>query len=198
MRRPTAGLIAGTAAALLAAGTAAAWWAYHNLQVSQVPPQPTPTESGQVPQGKERGQIYWFSSEGEALKLLPRPLVLSQEASKHEVLEIALKRLLAGPQDSGQVTAIPEGTQLLGLALEEERVRVNLSQQFTSGGGSASMVGRLAQVLYTATSLEPNSEVWLEVEGKPLEILGGEGLEISQPLNRRQFEQDFQLQPLEP
>lgn len=196
MRRPTAGLIAGTVAALLAAGTAAAWWAYHSLKVSPIPPQPTPTESVQVPQGKERAQIYWLSSQGEAVKLLPSPVILSQRASDYEVLETALNRLLASSQDSGQATAIPEGTQLLGLALEKGGVRVNLSQQFTAGGGSASMMGRLAQVLYTATSLNSNSKLWLEVEGKPLEVLGGEGLEVSQPLDRRQFEQDFELQPL--
>jgi spore germination protein GerM len=57
------------------------------------------------------------------------------------------------------------------------------------------MTGRLAQILYTATSIAPNSKLWLEVEGKPLEVLGGEGLEVSQPLDRRQFEQDFELQP---
>ncbi len=55
------------------------------------------------------------------------------------------------------------------------------------------MAGRLAQILYTATTLEPDAPVWLSVEGKPLEVLGGEGLLLEQPLSRDRFEKDFNL-----
>jgi len=44
------------------------------------------------------------------------------------------------------------------------------------------MSSRVAQVLYTATSLQPNAKVWIDIEGKPLEVLGGEGLLLEQPL----------------
>jgi spore germination protein GerM len=55
------------------------------------------------------------------------------------------------------------------------------------------MTGRVAQILYTATSLQPTAKVWIDVEGKPLETLGGEGLELKQPLTRQGFEQNFTL-----
>jgi spore germination protein GerM len=55
------------------------------------------------------------------------------------------------------------------------------------------MTGRVAQVLYTASSLDPATKVWLEVEGKPLEVLGGEGLMIDQPLTRENFKKNFEL-----
>ena len=193
MRRPTTGLIAGITVALLAVGTGAAWWANHRLKAPPVVSPPTAKESLQVPQGRERAQIYWLSSRGEPVKLQPYPLILSEKASDRQVMETALKRLLAGPQNPKEATAIPQGTKLLALSLEKGEIRVNLSQQFTTGGGSASMSGRLAQILYTATSIDANSKVWLKVEGKPLTVLGGEGLEVAQPLSRRQFEQDFPL-----
>jgi len=46
---------------------------------------------------------------------------------------------------------------------------------------AVSMSSRVAQVLYTATSLQPNAKVWIDIEGKPLEVLGGEGLLLEQP-----------------
>jgi spore germination protein GerM len=70
---------------------------------------------------------------------------------------------------------------------------VDLSQEFTAGGGSASMTGRVAQILYTATSINPNTNVWIDVEGKRLEVLGGEGLVLDQPLTRQNFEKNFDL-----
>jgi spore germination protein GerM len=52
----------------------------------------------------------------------------------------------------------------------------------------------VGQVLYTATSIDPNAKVWLSVGGKPLDTLGGEGLLLEQPMTRDRFKQDFPQQ----
>ncbi|MFN7850861.1 MAG: GerMN domain-containing protein, partial [Dolichospermum sp.] len=90
-------------------------------------------------------------------------------------------------------TTIPQGTQLLGLKAENNDIHVNLSANFTTGGGSTSMMGRVGQVVYTATSLNPKAKVYIEVNGKPLEVLGGEGVELQQPLTRESFQKNYPL-----
>ncbi|NER81424.1 MAG: spore germination protein, partial [Leptolyngbya sp. SIO1D8] len=104
--------------------------------------------------------------------------------------------LMTGPAESeGEAaTSIPEQTELVALTVESDGIHVDLSDEFTIGGGSASMIGRLAQVVYTATTLEPETPVWISVEGSPLTLLGGEGLEIRQPITRSDLTADFGVQ----
>ncbi len=56
------------------------------------------------------------------------------------------------------------------------------------------MIYRVAQVLYTATSIDHEALVYLSIEGIPINEkypLGGEGLLLRYPLTRLQFNQDF-------
>jgi spore germination protein GerM len=125
--------------------------------------------------------------------VVPSAITLKDTDKPSEILEGALKSLLTGPADPAFSTTIPKGTKLRNVSLEADGVHVDLSKEFTDGGGSASMTGRVAQVLYTASSLDPTAKVWIQVEGKPLEVLGGEGLMIDQPLTRENFEKNFDL-----
>jgi spore germination protein GerM len=193
------GAIAAMAIAALVVGTGSAWFAYRSITASQTPSTPTvsPSPATQVtkPIEKEIGaEVYWLSDRGGRLELVPAQVEVQKSASKQERLELAFEELLAGTKNASETTTIPEGTKLLSLSVKADGIHLNLSQDFTTGGGSASMTGRLAQVLYTATSIEPNSQVWIDVEGKPLELLGeGEGLMLEQPMTRKIFESDFEL-----
>ncbi|MCU0533777.1 MAG: GerMN domain-containing protein [Hydrococcus sp. Prado102] len=195
--RLSLGAIAGIVVAALIIGGGASWLAYRTLTASQTPSAPTSSRGDrpEQPQATEESvQIYWLGDRGQNLELLPVSVSVQKSAKKQEKVEIALKTLLSGQTTSSESTAIPEGTKLLGVTTEQDGVRVNLSQEFTTGGGTASMTGRLGQIIYTATSLEPNGRVWIDVEGKPLELLGeGEGLIVDQPMTRQNFEENFEL-----
>lgn len=192
--RSSVGFIAGAIAAILVAGGGAAWWALQNL--TQSPPQPVNPEVVKSPDTPdadlvERGSLYWMNAQGETIESLSQPLVLSKSADKETVLKTAIERLLAGTNDPSYASNIPPQTKLLSANMDKTGIHLNLSQAFTEGGGSASMQGRLQQVLYTATSIDPQAQVWLSVEGEPLELLGGEGILVAQPMTRQWFETEF-------
>jgi hypothetical protein len=86
-------------------------------------------------------------------------------------------------------SAIPAGTRLLGLKADKNGIRVDLSEEFSKSGGAASLQSRLAQVIYTATALDPRAKVWLSVNGEELKELGG--LELDQPMTRTSLKKDF-------
>lgn len=100
----------------------------------------------------------------------------------------AMEALLAGPSaheaDLGFTSEIPEGSELLGLEIENAIATVNLSAEFESGGGSFSVSARLVQVIYTLTQFPTVDAVEFLLEGEPVEIFSGEGVVIDGPAGR--------------
>ncbi len=158
-------------------------------------PTPTPTDTPSEPITQNKVTVYWLEPSGTSFNLVPQPIQVQADVNEpSEYLEAAFNSLLAGPTEGTPgSSAIPTGTKLLGIKAEGEEVRVNLSDDFQFGGGSAGMIGRVGQVVYTATALNPNAKVYLELNGEQIEVLGGEGLELEQPLTRENFMKNFEL-----
>ncbi len=174
--------------------------------LSPQPAEPSPSEQTQPiepsisktnkPAQTARGEtvkVYWVNNVNQKIEVVPSSITLKSAGKPSEILQGAFKTLLAGPADPALATTIPQGTKLRKLSVEPDGVHVDLSKEFTEGGGSTSMTSRVAQVLYTASSLDPAAKVWIAVDGKPLEVLGGEGLMLDQPVTRASFEQNFDL-----
>jgi spore germination protein GerM len=136
-------------------------------------------------------QVYWLQDSGQTWDLVAVPLTLKADDRPETALSAAVNYLLASPPDGNLTTTIPQGTQLNDLKVEADGIHVDLSQPFKASGGSTGSTGRIGQILYTVTSLNPDAPVWLSVEGKRLEEIGGEGLMVEQPLTRQSFERDF-------
>ncbi|AOY82126.1 GerMN domain-containing protein [Moorena producens JHB] len=195
------GVIASISILVLTAAGGGSWWAWRSQQSSpEVPVTTTPKSSQTIqpttekPSTKEKIQVYWLNDVDNQIVLSPSSIPLNNKTlNKGEILESAFNSLLAGPTNGTFTTTIPQGTKLRGVSLKNDGVHVDLSQEFTVGGGSSSMSGRLAQIVYTASSLDPNTQVWIEVDGKQLEVLGGEGLMLDQPLTRQDVDQNFPL-----
>ena len=105
----------------------------------------------------------------------------------------AMEELLAGPNDAelsgrpAMYTTIPEGTRFLGLTIDNGVAMVNLSKEFESGGGSASVLGRLAQVVYTLTQFPTVKSVQFQLDGEPVEVFSGEGVVLDHPVTRADY-----------
>ncbi|MEW5820733.1 MAG: GerMN domain-containing protein [Cyanobacteriota bacterium] len=108
-------------------------------------------------------------------------------------LSRALAELIKGPtkteKEKGFYSEIPEGTRIIEVKQTPDTVRININKQFAYGGGSNSIVGRMKELTYTALDAEPIRKVYLDIDGEEAEIIGGEGLEIIQPLSKDNFMQ---------
>lgn len=195
-------VVAAITGIIIAAGGGAAWWAKSALEremrISQ--PNPSPIVKEEVPAVPEPitqekiVEVCWLNPTGDSIELVSNTMTFQKSVKSERVLETALETLFAGPPESSQyTTTIPQGTKLLDLTMDKEGTHINLSQEFVSGGGSASMSSRLAQVIYTATSSNHGEPVWINVEGKALQNLGEEGILVSQPMTRQDFKDNFTL-----
>jgi hypothetical protein len=98
-------------------------------------------------------------------------------------IDEGLQSLLLGPNadevQDGIISYIPAGTQLLSVKVVGATAIIDLSSEFVTGGGSLSMLGRVAEVVYTATSFEGINSVTIQIDGVLVNQIGGEGIDVS-------------------
>ena len=155
-----------------------------------------PTPSVKLQPTELQPQAYWLQIVNDKIQLVPQATHSQPENSPELALKSALNDLFQGSLNSKLTTTIPAGTRLLSLRITEAGIYIDVSREFSQGGGTTSMVYRVAQVLYTVTSLDYQAKVFLSVEGQPLDEdhpLGGEGLILRYPLTRQEFTEDFSL-----
>lgn len=190
------GVVVSVSTLIAVVGSSVAWWNWHSHNKSIPPVEPVITQPSKEPAippvTQQAVRVYWLQDTGNSAQLVSNLVRLKSDIGDRH-LEVALKSLLAGPEDPAISTTIPVGTKLRSVRVDNNGIYVDLSREFTSGGGTTSMTGRLGQIVYTATTLQSDATVWISVEGEPLEYLGGGGLEVAQPITRQIFERDFSL-----
>lgn len=106
-------------------------------------------------------------------------------------IKFAIQSLIAGPRQSerakGVYSEIPAGTRIISLTETPNRVTINLNSTFETGGGTDSVYKRLNQLIKTAKR-NTNKPVYLQIEGRQAEVIGGEGIMITQPLNENSLD----------
>lgn len=131
--------------------------------------------------------VYFVRGEGASSTLQEVGRIVRGRGTQTP-LAAAIRELLAGPtpeeRRAGLTTSIPAGTRLRNLHLEDGVVIVDFSGEVESGGGSSSMLGRLWQIVYTATQFPQAPRVRILIDGQARDAMGGEGVLIDRPLAR--------------
>ena len=167
-------------------------------ETSTTPVPPTPEASTTpVPSTPEQTEVevYYIASSTASARLEDQKVSVNNDVP-NQILQSAFEHLLEKPSQESLKSTIPQGTKLYSINSQDNEVYINLSQEFATGGGSESMTCRLGQVIYTATSLNNQANVWIKVEGKLLPMLGGEGVivhdeDLSTPLTRKAFRENY-------
>ena len=138
------------------------------------------------PKDENEADIYFLRVDSdENAKLATTKKEFKSDSDK---FKYTMEALFSGPNGfekiSGVYSEIPPETKLLGIKEDENSYTINISDDFEMGGGADSMKIRVKQLVTTATQAANGKDVYLEIEGKRVEYVGGEGIMILQPLQR--------------
>ena len=147
-------------------------------------PQEPPTEV--QPKEKEFVPIVFIgkNSDGEEVyKVVKREYDKDIDGTK---LRFAINSLIMGPKQnekiSGIYSEVPVSTTILHVYENKDNVIVDLSSGFTYGGGTESIYKRLYQLIKTI-SRNTTKPAYLYIDGKQADVIGGDGIMITQPLS---------------
>lgn len=131
--------------------------------------------------------LYLVRDEGTTFTLEPVHRRL-RPSDPLDAARRAVEALAAGPTADeaarGLASEVPAATDVVGVAWAGDVLVVELDADVLGGGGTASMVGRVAQLAYTLTQPGAVAAVELRVGGRPVEVWGGEGLMTAWPWRR--------------
>ena len=148
-------------------------------------------ESAKPDNEKVYVNVFFIGQNGshqEVYKAVKREYNAEVDVSK---LKFAINALVSGPKANesarGVYSEIPDGTSVLSVREYPDKAIINLSGEFEQGGGTDGLYKRLYQLIKTA---KHNSDVpvYLYIEGERADVIGGEGIMLTQPLSDRSLD----------
>ena len=103
----------------------------------------------------------------------------------------AIKELIKAPSDwekkKGLSSEIPSVTKILSVREGANNILIDLSSDFESGGGAESTYIRVKQLIKTAQA-NTKTPVYLYLNGRQADVIGGEGIMLKQPLTEKSLD----------
>lgn len=150
-------------------------------------------EPVEVPSDKEEKvevSVYFLALDSDDNGIYKK--VVRSSVSEDKKLDFAIKELLKGPnlieKSTGAYTEIPKETKLLGIKHSSNKIIIDLSSDFQYGGGTDSVYSRMMQLIKTAINNSEDKKVYLYLDGKQVNFIGGEGIMITQPLSEKSLD----------
>lgn len=157
----------------------------------EIPPavQPAAGTETEPPPATDAAVTLYMVSAGENLMGIQRSVPAGPDMAR-TAMEQLLRGMTASDRETWPAlsTAIPAGSRLLGLSVEDGVARVDLSSEFASGGGSFSVIARLAQVTNTLCVVPGVDAVEFWLEGERVEVFSSEGLILEGPQRPEDFD----------
>ncbi len=168
-------------------------------QVKEETLEPQTAEQEDIEQEKEINEqkqadlyiyVYMLTTDkngNQFLKPVKRPLKAGEDK-----LSTAIKLLIAGPngaeKTSGVYTEVPANTHLNSITAYDSKIIIDMAGSFAYGGGSDSLYSRLRQLIKTVLA-NSDKPVYLYLDGKQANVVGGEGITVSQPLKENSLDE---------
>ena len=152
---------------------------------TQVPTE-EPTEQDKPKQTKDYVYIFFIAHNAkgeEVYRAVKREYVPEVDGASR--LKFALKSLVNGPsakeKNLGVHTEVPAGTRLISITETPSKVAINLRDECERGDDTDGRYKRLFQLIKTSKK-NSNLPIYLQLNGKQVDVIGGEGIMINQPL----------------
>ncbi len=138
----------------------------------------------------EKVDIYFLALDANANGIYKK--VQREVSEDKDKFEFAIEELLKGPnlveKSLGAYSEIPKVTKLLGIKESGNKIIIDLSSDFQYGGGTDSIYSRMMQLIKTSLANTKNQKIYLYLDGKQINEIGGEGIMISQPLTEKSLD----------
>ena len=163
----------------------------NDIEVSQRSVEEEPAEKTEEVKVKEYVNIFFIGKNEhneEVYKAVKREYNKDIDGSK---IRYAVYSLIGGPKQAerahGIYTEVPAYSQVINISEQSDKVIVNLNSSFVTGGGADSLYKRLYQLIKTVKQ-NTSLPVYLYIDGQRADVVGGEGLMITQPLSNTSLE----------
>ncbi len=135
---------------------------------------------------KDGIEVHFLTKNGED-KIVKYPY----NSANGTRFKCAITELIKGPSTIQKIlntySEIPVGTQIIAVIESKDKNIIDLTSEFNTGAGTESIYSKLSQLINT---VESNTEIptYLFINGAQIEVFGGEGIMITQPLSKESLQ----------